>query len=103
MTLSIREVILARGALKALERVGDLGLSQEALLSQAALESETHLLTSVEGQALMRVLVEKIDKPNLALRLRPGDAPLKCARRLSSGRNLDGSRSVSVQRKDLHC
>lgn len=59
MTLSIREVILARGALKALERVGDLGLSQEALLSQAALESETHLLTSVEGQALMRVLVEK--------------------------------------------
>lgn len=58
MRLTFREMVLAKNALSVLEAVGPQGLSEGALLEQCAMRSEA-LLTTVEGRALMKVLVEK--------------------------------------------
>ena len=59
MVLSKAEMVLCRGALEALEGVGPSGLSEAALVRQAALYSEGGILTHIQERALMRILVEK--------------------------------------------
>jgi hypothetical protein len=59
MVLSKAEMVLCRGALEALESVGPSGLSETALVRQAALYSEGGILTHVQERALMSILVDK--------------------------------------------
>ncbi len=58
MGMTAREIWLTKCALNTLDLVGPTGLSEDALMSQTAIQSQS-LLTRIDKQALMNRLVEK--------------------------------------------
>ncbi len=56
--MTAREIWLIKCALSTLDLVGPAGLSEDALMSQTAIQSQS-LLTRIDKQALMNRLVEK--------------------------------------------